>query len=154
MMEENERRWILVPILGSDPVPGKGFRAAVVYENERGYYPTGQVSNQPGSQPPLYFPGDTIEEAEALAEKWNEARGVSKAEYERILGGSMGSPEITVVYDGDDDSYSILADDEEVLHLEWDDTTALVAALCRKLGWDVPAEYDGDFDEEEDAEDD
>ena len=102
----------------------------------------------------MYFPGKTIEAAKALAIKWNGARGISEEEQLKILASSMRLPKITVVYDGDNDSYGILEDGDEVLHLDWDQTMHLVAALCRKLLWEVPDEYKEHFSEEEDAEED
>jgi hypothetical protein len=79
----NTRRWCyFIPRGGF--VEGKGFRVSVIFENERGHFPTGGDGKEP------WFWGMTYEEAEEVAAQQNDAKlGLSTTDVWEIVASTL-----------------------------------------------------------------
>ncbi|APZ90544.1 hypothetical protein [Fuerstiella marisgermanici] len=71
---------------------GEGFRAIIVFENHPGYFPSGELSNQPDAAPVLWWPISNRQEAQRMAYSHSKATlGLSRMEHMKIVMSSIGT---------------------------------------------------------------
>ena len=79
----SERRFCYV-IAEEDHVPGKGYRASLVIENESGRFPTGAGDVEP------WFWGETLNDARAVCAKYNlDVLKLNDVECAKIVASTM-----------------------------------------------------------------
>jgi len=86
----------------------------IIAEHERGYVPLGELSNMPGTTPPLVVMGKQNAEESCLC--WN---AMDPMEVFKIVASSMRPDEIKALLDSDTERVAVLVNGDEVCSLEW-----------------------------------
>jgi hypothetical protein len=104
----------------------------VVKEDEKGYFPLGEVTNDPDALKPRFF--DSVEEAEAFCLAANQRLfGLPPEQQKLLVFRSMAPDDWRVLRDPDTDQVTILKDGDEVAVLSGDDADSLYRQMKKAL---------------------
>jgi hypothetical protein len=103
-------------------------RLCLVKEGEKGYFPLGEVTNDPDALMPRFF--KSVEEAEAFCISANQRLfGLSPEQQNLLVFRSMALDDWRVLRDPDTDQVTLLKDGDEVAVLSGDDADSLYRQL-------------------------